>query len=358
MMKSRRRFLALGAAAGALAARPSLAVDPLKVGFVYNSPVGDAGWTYQHDQGRLAVEAAHGAAVVTTKVESVTEAGVEGVLRQLVEEGHKLVFTTSFGFMNPTLEVAADSPGVVFEHATGYKLADNVGTYQARDYEARYLSGIVAGGMSKSGVAGFIASVPIPEVVRGINAFTLGMRSVNPAATVKVVWLNSWYDPGREREATDALITQGVDVINQFTDSGAPTQAAEARGVWSISVGSDRSSYGPAAHLTSVIYTWGDFYADVARRVMEGSWKSAAVWGGLAAGMTDISPLNAAVPADLAELVAARRSEIVESKRHPFEGPIRDQAGAEKLPEGAVLSDEDLLGMAWFAEGVDGTIPQ
>jgi simple sugar transport system substrate-binding protein len=357
-MHSRRDVLILGVAAGAMAIGPVRAADPLKIGFVYNSPVGDAGWTFQHDQGRLAVEAALAGQVATTKVESVTEEGVEAVLRQLVEEGHKLIFTTSFGFMNPTIKVAADNPGVVFEHATGYKLAVNVGTYQARDYEARYLSGVVAGKMSKTGVAGFIASVPIPEVVRGINAFTLGMRSVNPAATVKVVWLNSWYDPGREREAADALITQGVDTINQFTDSGAPTQAAEARGVWSISVGSDRSAYGPTAHLTSVIYTWGDFYGDVARRVMAGSWMSEAVWGGLAAGMTDISPLNAAVPADVAELVAARKAEIVASKRHPFEGPILDQAGVEKLPDGATMSDEDLLGMAWFVQGVEGTIPQ
>jgi len=334
------------------------AEEKLKIGFVYNSPVGDAGWTFQHDQGRQAVELALSDKVETRFLESVTEGDCERVLRELAGSGHKLIFTTSFGFMNPTLKVAADFPDVKFEHATGYKSADNVGTYQARDYEARYLSGIVAGRMSKTGVAGFVASVPIPEVVRGINAFTLGMRSVNPQAKVRVIWLNSWYDPGREREATDALITQGADVINQFTDSSAPTIAAEQRGVYSISVGSDRSKYGPKAHLTSVVYLWGDFYTAMVKAAMDGSWTSQQVWGGLGQKMTDIAPLSPAVPAEAAELVAAARRSIIDGKLHPFQGPIKDQSGAGKVAAGTTLGDGDLLGMDWYVEGVEGELPK
>lgn len=357
-MRLKRLTIAFAATAAMLFATASGAQDKLKIGFVYNSPVGDAGWTYQHDQGRLAVEQALGGKVETRFIESVTEGDCERVLRELAGSGYKLIFTTSFGFMNPTLKVAADFPDVTFEHATGYKTAGNVGTYQARDYEARYLSGIVAGKMSKTGVAGFIASVPIPEVVRGIDAFTLGMRSVNPEAKVKVIWLNSWYDPGREREAADALVTQGADVINQFTDSSAPTIAAEERGVYSISVGSDRIKYGPKSHLTSVVYLWGDFYTAVAKAKMDGSWTSDQVWGGLARNMTDIAPLNPAVPKEVADLVAAARQSIVDGKLHPFQGPIADQSGAERVAAGATLTDADLLAMDWYVAGVEGELPK
>lgn len=352
------RLLALVALSLVALGGAGRAAEKLKIGFVYNSPVGDAGWTYQHDQGRLAVEQALGDTVETRFLESVSEGDCERVLRELAGSGYKLIFTTSFGFMNPTLKVAAEFPNVTFEHATGYKTAGNVGTYQARDYESRYLSGIVAGKMSKTGVAGFIASVPIPEVVRGINAFTLGMRSVNPQAKVKVIWLNSWYDPGREREATDALVTQGADVINQFTDSSAPTIAAEERGVYSISVGSDRIKYGPKAHLTSVVYLWGDFYAAMAKAKMDGSWTSDQVWGGLALNMTDIAPLNPAVPKEVADLVSAARQSIIDGKLNPFQGPVADQSGAEKVAAGATLADADLLAMDWYVAGVEGDLPK
>lgn len=357
-MQIRMRLFALASLALVAVAGTGHATEKLKIGFVYNSPVGDAGWTYQHDQGRLAVEQALGDKVETRFIESVTEGDCERVLRELAGSGYKLIFTTSFGFMNPTLKVAADFPDVTFEHATGYKTADNVGTYQARDYESRYLSGIVAGKISKTGVAGFIASVPIPEVVRGINAFTLGMRSVNPQAKVKVIWLNSWYDPGREREATDALITQGADVINQFTDSSAPTIAAEERGVYSISVGSDRIKYGPKSHLTSVVYLWGDFYTAMATAKMDGSWKSDQVWGGLARNMTGIAPLNPSVPKEVGDLVATARQAIVDGKLHPFQGPIADQSGGERVAAGAALTDSDLLGMDWYVAGVEGDLPK
>jgi len=341
----------------AIGSQSALYAEPLKVGFVFNSPIGDSGWTYQHNQGRLVLEENLGGQVETTHLESITEMDAERVLRGLVNEGHELIFTTSFGFMNPTIKVAKTAPNVVFQHATGYKLADNVGVYHARAYEARYLSGILAGGISRSGVAGFIASFPIPEVIRGINAFTLGMRRVNPEATVKVIWLNSWYDPGREREATEVLITQGADVINQFTDSGVPTQVAQDHNVFSISVGSDRSSYGPDAHLTSVVYQWGGFYTEIAKQVTEGTWRSRNVWGGLATGMIDIAPINPKVPENLAARVRRIRTEVAEGAFHPFTGPIRDQAGEVRVPQGTPMSDDELLRMDWYVEGIQGKLP-
>ena len=337
---------------------PVHAQEPLKIAFVYNSPIGDAGWTYQHDQGRQAVEAKLGGNVQTAFVESVTETDVERVLRQLVNSGHELIFTTSFGFMNPTVKVAESAPEIKFQHATGYKQSDNVGVYHARAYEARYLSGVVAGEMSKTNIAGFIASFPIPEVVRGINAFTRGMRSVNPEATVKVIWINSWYDPGKERDAVEVLIAQGADVINQFTDSAAPTQAAQEHGVYSISVGSDRSKYGPDAHLTSVVYNWGDFYAEVAQQVIDDTWDSRNVWGGLKENMIGLAPLHPSIPAEVATLVETRRKEIANNEIHPFQGPVKDQLGEVRVAEGSVMTDEELLGMNWYVEGIQGDLPQ
>ena len=336
----------------------AIAADPLKIGFIYNSPIGDAGWTYQHDQGRLALAQALAEQVETSFVESVTENDVERVLRQLVNNNHRLIFTTSFGFMNPTLKVAKISPETHFQHATGYKLADNVGVYHARAYEARYLSGIVAGKMTKTNIAGFIASFPIPEVIRGINAFTLGMRSVNPDAEVKVIWISSWYDPGKERDASDVLITQNADIINQFTDSAAPTQAAQEKGVYSISVGSDRSKYGPDAHLTSVVYNWGDFYSKTAQAVLDGKWQSQNIWGGLKDNMIALAPLHASVPAEVAEMVKAATTKIKNGTLHPFQGPIKDQTGEVKVAADSLLSDEELLGMNWYIEGIQGSLPQ
>lgn len=331
--------------------------EALKVGFVYNSPVGDSGWTYQHDQGRLALEEALGNAVETTYVESVTEADAARVIRQLVENGNTLVFATSFGYMNPMAEVAASYPDAVFEHATGYTQLDNMGIYHARAYEARYLSGMAAGAVSETGLAGFIASFPIPEVIRGINAFTLGMRAVDPEAQVKVIWLSSWYDPGKETEATQALVAQGADVISQFTDSPAPTIAAQEAGVWSISVGSDRSNYGPDAHLTSVLYNWGGFYSEIAQQAIDGTWESRNVWGGIGRGMTDIAPLNDAVPADAAAAIEAKRAAFADGSDHPFAGPVADQDGTERIAAGAVADDGTLLGMDWYVEGVDDRLP-
>ncbi|TMH97905.1 MAG: BMP family ABC transporter substrate-binding protein, partial [Betaproteobacteria bacterium] len=252
---------ALGLAAGAvLAAGAALAQAPLKVGFVYVSPVGDAGWTYQHDQGRKEMEKALSGKVETKFVENVPEgADAERVIRELASSGNKLIFTTSFGYMNPTIKVAAQFPNSVFEHATGYKTAKNVGIYNARFYEGRYLCGVIAGKMTKSNVAGYVAAFPIPEVVQGINAFTQGMRTVNPKAELKVIWTNSWYDPGREREAANTLISQGADVVTHHTDSTAVVQAAEEKGKYAFGYHSDMSKYGAHAHLTATTHQWGAY---------------------------------------------------------------------------------------------------
>lgn len=340
-------------------AAASPAAEALKVGFVYVSPIGDAGWTYQHDVGRLEMEAALGDSVETKYIENVPEgAEAERVIRQFAADGYDLIFTTSFGYMNPTIKVAETFPDVSFEHATGYKSAENVGTYVARFYEGRYLSGVVAGGMTKSNVAGYIAAFPIPEVLRGINAFTLGMRSVNPDAEVKVIWTNSWFDPGREREASDVLITQGADVITHHTDSTAAVQAAEESGVYAIAYHSDMSKYGATAHLTAVSHHWGDFYTMRAKEAMNGTWTSQNVWGGIPEDMIRLAPLNSAVPEELAALVAEKHAGIKSGEFHPFSGPITNQDGEVIVADGATMTDEELGTMEWYVEGVQGKLPK
>ena len=335
----------------------SYAEEPLKVGFVYVSSTGEAGWTHTHDQARLNLEKVFGDKVKTTFIENVAEGpDAERVITQLAQSGHKLIFTTSFGFMNPTLKVAKRFPDVKFEHATGYKRADNVSTYFDRIYEARYLTGVVAGYMSKTNVIGYIGAFPIPEVVRGINAFTLGARSVNPDIKVKVVWVNTWFDPAKEREATNSLIDQKADVITFHTDSPAPVQAAEDAGIYAIAYHSDMSQYGPKAQLTAAIHDWNDYYVKEVQSVIDGTWKSKDVWEGIASGMTKIAPFNASVPKDVADKVLALQSDIVSGKLHPFAGPIKDQSGKLVVPEGSVISDADLLRMDYYVEGVDGKL--
>lgn len=350
---------ALAAAALTFGMGPAQAEDPLKIGFVYVSPIGDAGWTYQHELGRQAIESAFGDKIKTSFVESVPEgADAERVIRQFAASGHKLVFTTSFGYMNPTVKVAKQFPNVAFEHATGYKRGKNVSTYLARFYEGRYLSGIVAGKMTKSNTVGYVAAFPIPEVVRGINAFTRGIRSVNPNAEVRVVWVNSWYDPGKEREAAETLISQGADVVTQHTDSTAPVQAAEDRGVYAIGYHSDMSKYGPKAHLTASTHNWTGYYTNVVKAVMDGSWQSGDVWGGIKEGMVKLAPLNTAVPKDVADLVAAKTAEIGAGKLHPFAGPVKDQTGKVRIAAGETMPDGDMLGFDWYVEGVVGKLPK
>ncbi|MDH3595474.1 MAG: BMP family ABC transporter substrate-binding protein [Rhodospirillales bacterium] len=353
------RLLAALSAAVLLAAAGPAAAEPLKVGFVYVSPIGDAGWTYQHELGRRHLEAALGDKVETSYVESVPEgADAERVIREFAAGGYGLVFTTSFGYMNPTIKVAKRFPDVAFEHATGYKRAENVGTYLARFYEGRYLTGLVAGKMTKSNTVGYVAAFPIPEVVRGINAFTMGLRSVNPEAEVRVVWVSSWYDPGKEREAAETLIAQGADVITQHTDSTAPVQAAEEKGVYAIGYHSDMSKYGPTAHLTASTHNWSGHYLASAKAVLDGNWAPQDLWGGIKDGMVELAPFGPAVPAEVKALAEAKQAEIAAGTLHPFQGPVKDQAGTLRVAEGSVLSDQDMLGFDWYVEGVLGKLPK
>jgi basic membrane protein A and related proteins len=335
------------------------AQEPLKIGFVYVSPIGDAGWTYQHDQGRKEMEKALGSKVATKVVENVPEgADAERVIREFASSGSKLVFTTSFGYMNPTIKVALQFPNVDFEHATGYKTAKNVGVYNARFYEGRYLCGVIAGKMTKTNTAGYVAAFPIPEVVQGINAFAQGMRSVNPKAEVKVIWVNSWFDPGREREAATTLMSQGVDVITHHTDSTAVVQAAEEKGKYAFGYHSDMSKYGPHAHLTATTHQWGAYYTKIAQEVLAGTWKPDNIWGGVKEGMIKLAPLNPAVPKDVAELVAAREKDIGAGKLHPFQGPVKDNEGKERVAAGKTMGDEELSKMDFYVEGVQGKLPK
>lgn len=333
--------------------------QPLKIGYVYVGPTGDFGWTYQHDQGRLAVEEALGDQVETTFVENVPEgADAERVIRQLASSGHELIFTTSFGFMNPTIKVAQNFPEVKFEHATGYKRADNVATYMGRFYEGRWVAGLIAGQMTESNVIGYIASFPIPEVIRGINALTLAARSVNPEVEVRVVFVSSWFDPGKEAEAANALIDQGADVLSQITDSPAAVQAAEARGVYAIGQASDMSSFGPSAHLTAIIDDWSGYYIQRAQAVLDGTWESSDTWGGFNTGMVQMGPYNEVLPEAVVAMAQEAEAAIADGSLHPFTGPIIDQSGELRVPEGETLDDAALLSMDWFVEGVQGRIPE
>ena len=345
---------ALGLAAGAASA-----ADPSKIGFVYVGPVGDHGWSYRHDIGRQAIEKELGDKVKTSFVESVGEgADAERVVRKLAAGGHDLIFTTSFGFMNPTLKVAKQFPKVKFMHATGYKRSDNVSTYAARFYEGRYVSGLIAGKMTKSNTIGYIGSFPIPEVVRGINAFTIALRKVNPKAEVKVIWVNSWYDPGKEGDAAKTLIDQGADIIMQHTDSPAPLQVAEKRGVYGVGQASDMTNFAPKAQLTAIVDNWDKFYVEQAKAVLDGSWKSSDTWGGLKSGMVEMAPFNKVVPEDVVKEATAAIEAIKSGELKPFAGPVKDQDGKVVIEEGKEADDKDLLKMNWYVEGVQGKLPK
>jgi simple sugar transport system substrate-binding protein len=362
-IRTRRTTLAALAAAALAASIPAVAQqkagEPLKIGYVYVSPIGDAGWTYQHDVGRKEMEKALAGKVTTKYIESVPEgADAERVIRELAQSGHNLIFTTSFGYMNPTIKVAQAFPKVSFNHATGYKTAKNVGTYNARFYEGRYLAGIVACKMSKSNVAGYVAAFPIPEVVMGINAFARGMRSVNPKAEVKVVWVNSWYDPGREREAADTLISQGADVVTHHTDSTAAVQAAEAKKVYAVAYHSDMSKYGPNAHLTAVTHNWGEYYTRTAQAALDGKWKVEQPWMGIKENVIRMAPFNKAVPQDVQDLVRKTEADIKAGKFHPFTGPMKDNDGKERLAAGKTIDDATLNKMDYYVEGVQGKLPK
>ncbi|MDO5626342.1 MAG: BMP family ABC transporter substrate-binding protein [Pseudomonadota bacterium] len=334
------------------------AAPPLKAAWVYVSPLTDAGWTHQHDEGRRAVAKALGARVQTTYVENVPEgADAERVIRDLARQGHQLIFTPSFGYMEPTLRVAQDFPGVKFESITGLKTAPNVATANARYYEGRYLAGIAAGRMTSSGVAGYVAGFPIPEVLQGINAFTLGMRSVNPKATVKVIWLNEWFNPPREREAADTLMNQGADVLAFHTGSSAVMAAAEARGKLAVAYHSDMRAIAPTAQVAAVTHRWGDYYTRRAQAVLDGSWRSQSIWGGVKEGMIRVEAFGPRVPAAVQREVLARQQDIAAGRLHPFAGPLVDNTGQPRLPAGQVLGDAPILQMNWLVQGVGTPLP-
>ena len=334
------------------------AAAPLKIGFVYVSPVGQAGWTYQHDQARQAMQRTLGDQVTTNFVESVPEgADAERVMRDLAAQGHQLIFATSFGYLEPALRVAADQPGVKFEHAGGYKAAANLNTYNARFYEGRWLAGWLAGKSSQSGVAGYVAGFPVPEVVQGINAFTLGMQAANPKATVRVLWLNTWFDPPKEREAALALINAGADVLTNHSGSPAVPQAAEEKGVKLIGYQSDMRAHAPKAQLAAVTSDWSGYYTRVAQSVIAGTWQAKPMWGGMKDGMVKLAAVSPALAPAVRKELGAREKLLIAGKAGPFMGRLIDQAGQVRNERGA-LGDEAIARMDWFVQGVSGTLPK
>jgi basic membrane protein A and related proteins len=360
LVSSRRRSLVLAplAAVALGAARRSLAQGaPLGVGFVYVSPIGEAGWSYQHDLGRRALQQALGDRVTTRYVESVPEgADAERVMRDLAAQGQRLIFATSFGYLEPALRVAADFPETTFEHCGGYKSAPNLGTYNARYYEGRYLAGLVAGSATRAGVAGYVAGFPVPEVIQGINAFALGMRAVNPKAQVRVLWLDSWFDPARERDAALALAGQGADVLTNHSASPAVALAAESKGVMCVGYQSDMRAFAPRTQLTAVVHEWGGYYTRVAQAVLDGRWTPRPVWGGIRDGFIRMAPFGATVSKATAALVQRRQAEIVAGRLHPFSGRLVDNGGRPRL-DGGTMSDAAIQQMDWFVDGVVGVLP-
>ncbi|OWU69622.1 ABC transporter substrate-binding protein [Roseovarius sp. 22II1-1F6A] len=349
--------------AAALATGPAFAeahMDKAKVGFVYVGPVGDGGWTYEHDQARQAVEAEFGDQVETVFVESVPEGpDSERVMTQMALDGADLIFTTSFGYMDPTINVAAKFPDVKFEHATGYKRADNVSTYSARFYEGRAVQGHIAGKMTESNVIGYIGSVPIPEVIRGINSAYIHARKANPDVQFKVVWVYSWFDPAKEADAAKVLIDQGADVILQHTDSTAPLAAAqEAGGVIGFGQASDMAEYKPEPRVSSIIDNWSPYYIERVKAVLDGTWESTDTWAGIGDGMVEIGEMTDAIPADVREEAQALADSIAAGEYHPFTGPLNKQDGTAWLAEGETADDGTLLGMNFYVEGLEGSIPQ
>ena len=335
-------------------AMPAHAQKEIKVGFVYVSPVGDAGWSYAHDQGRLALEAMDG--VTTSFVEAVSEGpDSERVMLNMARKGYDLIFATSFGYMDPMLKVAKKFPKTTFMHCSGYKTADNMGNYFARMYQARYLSGMVAGAMTKANVLGYVAAFPIPEVIRGINAFALGAQAVNPNVEVRVVWTKTWYDPATEKEAAKSLLDVGADVIAQHQDSPGPQEAAQERGVYSVGYNTDMTAFAPKSHLTAPIWNWAPFYKETVEQVRQGTWKSQAYWPGMEIGIVDLAPFGKMVPQKVQDNVMAKKADIIAGKKKVFVGPIVDQKGVIKIAAGVAASDDVLKNMTWFVKGVIGT---
>ena len=340
------------------AAAPAKA-EPLKIAFAYVGPVGDGGWTYAHDNARKAVEKEYGDKIVTSFVEKVPEsADAERVIRDMAAQGNKLIFGTTFGYMEPMLKVANDLKDVKFEHATGYKTAPNLRTYDSRTYEGAYMAGVVAGKMSKSGTLGVVGSVPIPEVVRNINSFTLGAQSVNPKIKTKVVWVNEWFNPPKETEAATALINGGADVLFQNTDSSAVLQAAEKMGKRAFGWDSDMTAYGPKAHLASAVINWGPYYIKSVGEALNGSWKGGtSAWWGVKEGAIDLVSLAADVPDETKKRIDEVKAGLKDGSFSIWKGPIMDNTGKELLAKDAVADDKFLGGLKTYVKGVEGKVP-
>lgn len=331
-------------------------VGKMKVAFVYIGPVGDAGWTLSHDKGRKYMEEQL-PYVKTSFVENIPETSdAERVITNLAIQGNSLIFTTSYGYMDATLNVAKKYPGITFMHCSGYKTADNVGTYFGRMYQARYLTGIVAGKMTKTNIIGYVAAHPIPEVVRGINAFAIGARKVNPRVKIKVVWTHTWYDPPTEREAASSLLDFKADVIAQHQDTYAPQQAAQEANVYGIGYNTDMSSFAPKAELTSAVWNWGPYYRKIAEEVHSGTWKSSNYWGSIKEGIVDLAPFGSMVPEDVKALARTERENLENGKYDVFDGPIKDNTGREHIKAGTKMTDDEMLKFDWFVEGVEGSV--
>ena len=347
-------------AAGAASEAASVAAksEPLQIAFAYVGPVGDAGWTYAHNEGRLAVEKEFGDKVKTSIVEKVPEGPeAERVIRDLVGQGAKLVFGTTFGYMEPMLKVAADHPDVKFEHATGYKTAANMRTYDARTYEGAYMAGVIAGSMTKTNTLGVVGSIPIPEVIRNINSFTLGAQSVNPKIKTKVVWVNAWFDPPKETEGAQSLLNQGADVLFQNTDSAAVLQTAEKAGKYAFGWDSNMSHFGPKAHLASAVINWGPYYIKATKEALEGTWSTGGVWWGVKEGAIDLVAMSDAVPAEVKTKVETIKAGLKDGSFTIWKGPIVGTDGKEVLAAGATVDDKFLGGINFYVKGVEGSVP-
>ena len=345
------------APAAAASAAPAPAA-PLKIAFAYVGPVGDGGWTFAHDNGRKAIEKEFGAKVQTSFVEKVPEAAdAERVFRDMVGQGNKLIFGTTFGYMEPMLKVAPDAKDVRFEHATGYKTADNLRTYDSRTYEGAYMAGVIAGAMTKTNTLGVVGSIPIPEVVRNINAFTMGAQSVNPKVKTKVVWVNEWFNPPKETEAAQSLLNGGADVLMQNTDSSAVLQTAEKAGKYAFGWDSDMTAYGPKAHLGSAVINWAPYYLKATRDALEGKWTTGQTWWGVKEGAIDMVSISDKVPADIKAKVDAIKAGLKDGSFVIWKGPLVGNDGKEQLAAGTNADDKFLGGVKFYVKGVEGKVP-
>lgn len=355
-----RRSLLAAFGCSLMAALPAAAQQPLNIGFVYQSPLSDVGWVAQHEAARKQLEKEFGSKVTTRHVVNV-KVGQDGarVMRDMIESGSRLLVLGSFGYMNDGLRIASENPNIDFVHASGYKLAPNFGTYSARWYEGAYVAGTVAGRVTRTNTLGYVGAMPIPDVVATINAFALGVRSVNPAAKLRVVWVNEWFDPNKESEAVRSLVAQGADVVGSgFQDSPSVVKTADEAGVWSIGIFSDMTAYAPKKLLTSITHDWTPYLRQVTNDTLAGKFKGAPYMASLKDAGVGLAPWNRAVPADAVAHAKQVRDDIVSGKLKPFAGPLKDSEGKVRAAAGAVLPDGDIAGMNWFVEGIQGAVPR